>query len=147
MAGKMSKDICAQLSDDLMSVVPNINDYLCPVCFTIAYRAVRLECQHVFCIRCIIKIQRRGEKHCPLCRADVIMKASAGKRFYFHLRCRASYANKTPSSDNLDRGLEKYMRKYFAKETSEKVRQNELERGIEDYGPNYDPRQDKCVVM
>lgn len=79
MAGKMSKDVCAQLSDDLMSVVPNINDYLCPVCFTIAYRAVRLECQHVFCIRCIIKIQRKGDKHCPLCRADVIMKASAGK--------------------------------------------------------------------
>ena len=39
------------------------------------------------------------------------------------------------------------MRKYFSKETHEKVRQNELERGIEDYGPNYDPRQDKCVVM
>lgn len=76
----IAKDICAQMSQELVTVVPQLNDYLCPVCFSVAYRPVRLDCQHVFCIRCVVKIQRRNERHCPLCRADVVMNASAGKR-------------------------------------------------------------------
>lgn len=75
----IAKDVCAQMSQELVSVVPQLNDYLCPVCFSVAYRPVRLDCQHVFCIRCVVKIQRRQEKNCPLCRADVVMDASAGK--------------------------------------------------------------------
>ncbi|TDZ28742.1 Transcriptional regulator of form adherence 3 [Colletotrichum spinosum] len=121
LAGSVAKDICAQMSTDLVSVVPQINDYLCPVCFSIAYRPVRLACQHVFCIRCVVKIQRRNEKQCPLCRADTVMRASA------------------------DIQLEKYMRKYFPKEAKEKQRANEIERGIEDYGPEY--VHSECSVM
>ncbi|KAG5941074.1 hypothetical protein E4U53_007477 [Claviceps sorghi] len=120
----VAQDICAQMSQQLVTVVPQLNDYLCPVCFCVAYRPVRLHCQHVFCIRCIVKIQRRNEKYCPLCRADVVMSASA---------------------DNLDRSLEKYMKKYFAKEVKEKQRTNEIERGIEDYGPGYTHHD--CSVM
>lgn len=72
------------MSQELVSVVPQLNDYLCPVCFSLAYLPIRLDCQHVFCIRCVVKIQRRREKHCPLCRADVVMKASTGTlRHYF----------------------------------------------------------------
>ncbi|KAK1638134.1 SPX domain-containing protein [Colletotrichum phormii] len=124
LAGSVAKDICAQMSTDLVSVVPQISDYLCPICFAIAYRPVRLACQHIFCIRCIVKIQRRKENHCPLCRADTVMKASA---------------------DNLDIQLERYMRKYFPKEAKEKQRANEIERGIEDYGPGY--VHSECSIM
>ncbi|OAQ79109.1 RING-14 protein [Purpureocillium lilacinum] len=124
LSADIAKDVCAQMSLELVSVVPQLNDYLCPVCFSVAYRPVRLDCQHVFCIRCIVKIQRRQEKHCPLCRADVVMNASA---------------------DNLDHKLEKYMKKYFSKEVKEKQRANEIERGIEDYGPGYTHQE--CVVM
>lgn len=124
LSADIAKDVCAQMSLELVSVVPQLNDYLCPVCFSVAYRPVRLDCQHVFCIRCIVKIQRRQEKHCPLCRADVVMNASA---------------------DNLDHKLEKYMKKYFSKEVKEKQRANEIERGIEDYGPEYTHQE--CVVM
>ncbi|KJK84138.1 hypothetical protein H634G_00501 [Metarhizium anisopliae BRIP 53293] len=120
----MAKDICAQMSQQVVTVVPQLNDYLCPVCFSVAYRPVRLDCGHVFCIRCVVKIQRRNERHCPLCRADVVMNASA---------------------DNLDRVLEKYMKQYFAKEVKEKQRANEIERGIEDYGPGYTHHD--CVVL
>ncbi|KFH42916.1 putative RING finger proteinc-like protein [Hapsidospora chrysogenum ATCC 11550] len=124
MAGSIGKDVCAQLSQELVPVVPQLNDYLCPVCFAIAYRPVRLACQHVFCIRCIVKIQRRQEKHCPLCRSDAVLKASA---------------------DNLDIALGRYMKKYFRKEVKEKQRANDIERGIEDYGPTYTHKE--CVVM
>ncbi|CAM1503719.1 Fc.00g013100.m01.CDS01 [Cosmosporella sp. VM-42] len=99
LAGSIAQDVCAQMSRELVSVVPQLNDYLCP-------------------------IQRRKEKHCPLCRADVVMNASV---------------------DNLDQKLEKYLRKYFSKEVKEKQRSNEIERGLEDYGPGY-THQD-CTVM
>lgn len=120
----MARDICAQVSSELVSQVPQLNDYLCPVCFAIAYRPVRLSCQHVFCIRCIVKIQRRREKHCPLCRADVVLDATA---------------------DNLDTELDRYMRKYFRKEVDEKARANDIERGVEDYGPGY--KHQECILM
>ncbi|KAF4453535.1 putative RING finger protein C6B12.07c [Fusarium austroafricanum] len=124
LAGTIARDVCAQMSQELVSKVPQLNDYLCPVCFSVAYMPVRLDCQHVFCIRCVIKIQRRMEKHCPLCRADVVLKASAM---------------------NLDYELQKYMKKYFAKEVKEKERANEIERGIEDYGPGY-VHQECCIM-
>ncbi|EQK98865.1 RING-14 protein [Ophiocordyceps sinensis CO18] len=120
----IAKDICAQMSQELVSIVPQLSDYLCPVCFSVAYRPVRLDCQHVFCIRCVVKIQRRQERRCPLCRADVVMSASA---------------------DNLDHKLKKYMKRYFSKEVKDKQRANEIERGIEDFGPGY-THQD-CLVM
>ncbi|KAK7428653.1 hypothetical protein QQZ08_004747 [Neonectria magnoliae] len=124
LAGNIARDVCAQMSQELVSVVPQLNDYLCPVCFSLAYLPIRLDCQHVFCIRCVIKIQRRREKHCPLCRADVVMKAS---------------------TEHLDYELTKYVKKYFPKEAKEKQRANDIERGIEDYGPGYVHKE--CTVM
>lgn len=124
LAGNVARDVCAQMSQELVSVVPQLNDYLCPVCFSLAYLPIRLDCQHVFCIRCVVKIQRRREKHCPLCRADVVMKAS---------------------TENLDFELSKYMRKYFPKDAKEKQRANDIERGIEDFGPKYVHRE--CAIM
>lgn len=78
LACRTARDICAQVSTQLISVVPRLDDFLCPICFVIAYRPVRLACEHVFCIRCVVKMQRRRERHCPLCRADVVMACSAG---------------------------------------------------------------------
>ncbi|KAL2751964.1 hypothetical protein ACRALDRAFT_2030603 [Sodiomyces alcalophilus JCM 7366] len=116
LAGTMAKGICSQLSTQLISVVPRLDDFLCPICFVIAYRPVRLACEHVFCIRCIVKMQRRRERYCPLCRADVVMTCSA---------------------ECLDVDLERHMRKYFRREVKEKAQANDIERGIEDYGPGY----------
>ncbi|ROT37925.1 RING-14 protein [Sodiomyces alkalinus F11] len=124
LASSMAKDICAQVSTQLVSVVPRLDDFICPICFVIAYRPVRLTCEHVFCIRCVIKMQRRRERYCPLCRADAVMSCSA---------------------DSLDIELERYMRKYFRKEVKEKAQANEIERGIEEYGPGY--VHSSCTVM
>ncbi|SPO01305.1 uncharacterized protein DNG_03981 [Cephalotrichum gorgonifer] len=124
LAGALARDICAQISTELVSVVPQVADYLCPVCFTIAYRPIRLSCQHVFCIRCVVKLQRRLEKHCPLCRSDTVM---------------------TASPDNLDPKLQRFMKKYFPKESKEKQKANDLERGTEIYGPGYENTE--CSVM
>ncbi|KAL7923141.1 SPX domain-containing protein [Trichoderma austrokoningii] len=124
LSDHISKAVCARISDELVSIIPQINDYLCPICYSLAYQPVRLDCQHLFCIRCIIKIQRRKEESCPLCRAPVVMNASI---------------------DNLDADLEKFMKKYFMKEVKEKQRANEIERGIEEFGPGY--TRSECSIM
>ncbi|KAL5597061.1 hypothetical protein BROUX41_006272 [Berkeleyomyces rouxiae] len=123
MSGSTAKDMCAAISSQLVSLVPQIDDYLCPVCFAIAWRAIRLSCNHVFCIRCIIKMQRRHD-NCPLCRANSVGQAC---------------------TDNLDPKLEHFLKKNFRAEVNEKSVADEIETGIEQYGPGY--RKISCIVM
>ncbi|KAL9605934.1 MAG: hypothetical protein Q9179_000911 [Wetmoreana sp. 5 TL-2023] len=75
----MAKHMCAQMSNEILAIVPQLNDYLCPVCFSISYKPVRLRCGHVFCIRCMVVMQRSRQAHCPLCRGDVVMQADSGE--------------------------------------------------------------------
>ncbi|KAF1988173.1 RING-14 protein-like protein [Aulographum hederae CBS 113979] len=118
-----SKAICASLSTSLISLIPQIDDYLCPVCFSLAWRPVRLRCQHVFCIRCLIVLQREGQDHCPLCRGCVVIEADV---------------------DNLDDDMAKFMRKWFPGDVKAKQKENERATAIDLYGPAYDT---KCCVM
>jgi E3 ubiquitin-protein ligase BAH len=79
MSETMAKAVCAGVSNEIIKIVPQLDDYLCPVCFSISYRPVRLSCSHVFCIRCMIEMQKSNSKYCPLCRDDVVMTADSGK--------------------------------------------------------------------
>ncbi|KAI1411486.1 SPX domain-containing protein [Hypoxylon sp. FL1857] len=124
LAGNVAKDLCAQMSNDLISVVPQLDDYLCPICFAVAYWPIRLECQHIFCSRCLVKMSRKGERFCPLCRADVIMRAGI---------------------ENFDSTRAAFLREYFPKEVKEKIRANEKERNREIFGPDYS--DSPCSVM
>lgn len=71
--------MCFKISEELISVIPQLNDYLCPVCYSIAFKPIRLSCGHIFCIRCMIVMQRAEEDHCPLCRGSVVMQADSGE--------------------------------------------------------------------
>ncbi|KAI0157031.1 SPX domain-containing protein [Hypoxylon sp. FL1284] len=124
LAGSVAKDLCAQMSTDLISVVPQLDDYLCPICFVVAYWPVRLDCQHVFCSRCLVKMSRKGERFCPLCRADVIMRAGL---------------------EHFDGERAAFLREYFPKEVKDKIRANERERNKEIFGPDYS--DSLCSVM
>lgn len=75
LAENVAKDACALVSQEVVSVVPRLEDYICPVCLSIAWLPVRLTCRHVFCVRCVIKMQREQKRFCPLCRGDVVMAA------------------------------------------------------------------------
>ncbi|KAI3319961.1 RING-14 protein [Xylariaceae sp. AK1471] len=124
LAGSVARDVCARMSNELISVVPQLDDYLCPICFAIAYWPVRLHCQHVFCSRCLVKMSRKGERYCPLCRADTVMLAGI---------------------ENFDADRAAFLRKYFPKEVKEKVRANERERNQEIFGPGHNSVH--CCVM
>ncbi|KAH0541546.1 hypothetical protein FGG08_003958 [Glutinoglossum americanum] len=62
---------------EIVSVVPQLEDYSCPVCTDIAFMPIRLACGHVFCIRCMVKLQRCKAVRCPICRQDTVMIADA----------------------------------------------------------------------
>lgn len=119
----MAKALSAQVSSKILSTVPQLNDYLCPICFSIAYRPVRLQCGHVFCIRCLIVMQREGKDKCPLCRDEVVMLAT---------------------SINLDSALAEFLKKYFPAEVKAKQKENEEAVAKERFGELYDA---KCYVM
>lgn len=78
MTEAMARSVCAQMTQDLVQIVPQLSDYTCPVCLAIVWRPIRMQCKHVLCVRCTVFMQRRGTNACPLCRDDVILKADQG---------------------------------------------------------------------
>lgn len=118
----LAKATCFTVSTELLTIIPQLEDYLCPVCFSISFKPVRLRCKHVFCIRCLIVMQRARQDHCPLCRGEVVLEAS---KF------------------NLDVGLLRFLEAKFPKEVKAKQRENEMAAGLDRYGEDYE----KCSVM
>lgn len=74
----MAKAVCYKVSQELLAIIPQLNDYLCPVCFNLAFKPIRLRCGHIFCIRCLVVMQRARDELCPLCRGSVVMQADSG---------------------------------------------------------------------
>lgn len=79
MTKDLAKATCFTISDELLNILPQLDDYLCPVCFSISFKPVRLRCNHVFCIRCLIVMQNADQDKCPLCREHVVLEATGGK--------------------------------------------------------------------
>ncbi|KAK5454228.1 hypothetical protein LTS15_006228 [Exophiala xenobiotica] len=125
MAQNLAKATSFTISEELLKVIPQLNDYLCPVCFSISYKPVRLSCGHVFCIRCMLVMQRALQERCPLCREAVVLEAT---------------------SDNLDRELIKFMKTNFKAAVKAKQKENEIQAGVDRWGAQYDYSH-KCTVM
>ncbi|KFZ13201.1 hypothetical protein V501_03812 [Pseudogymnoascus sp. VKM F-4519 (FW-2642)] len=119
MTETMAKAVCAGVSNEIIRIVPQLDDYLCPVCFTISYKPVRLKCNHVFCIRCMIEMQNANSKHCPLCRGDVVLEADAFR----------TGADLVVAS--VDKNLTVFLKKYFPKETKAKQQENDIAASVE----------------
>lgn len=126
IAESIAKDVCATLSNDILAVVPQVGDYTCTICLSICWLPIRLKCDHLFCIRCMIKLQHRNKKNCPLCRAKTIMDATDA---------------------NIDIQLMHYLEKWFPKETKEKQSVNELDRRKELFGDLIGDQPPTCNVM
>jgi E3 ubiquitin-protein ligase BAH len=79
LAHDLAKAACFTIQEHLLPVVPQITEYLCAICFGISFKPVRLRCNHVFCIRCLIVMQRASQDRCPLCRSNAVIEATIGK--------------------------------------------------------------------
>ncbi|PRP85495.1 hypothetical protein PROFUN_06864 [Planoprotostelium fungivorum] len=129
----LSADPCTTASQMIAlrvtRVVPQPEDYSCPVCMDIAWKPIRLSCSHLFCLPCLIKAQDQEKWDCPVCRcADSVKKANGG---------------------NIDRGVQKLMQLYFPKEIQKKAIERSKELAIRDYEAltGYAVSNDKCVLM
>ncbi|KIW28335.1 uncharacterized protein PV07_08008 [Cladophialophora immunda] len=127
MVEDLAKATCFTISEEVLNIIPQLNDYLCPICFTISWRPIRLRCGHLFCIRCMVVLQREEKDHCPLCREEVVMEAT---------------------EKNIDKTMVKFLKDNFKDDVKEKQRQNEIAAGIDQWGAAYEHAQmQKCVVM
>ncbi|KAJ2456020.1 hypothetical protein EV183_000363 [Coemansia sp. RSA 2336] len=104
----LTRSLMFAIYNDLVGIVPQIDDYLCPMCLNIVWRPLRLDCNHVFCARCIVKASKRQMFNCPVCR-------SKGAVY------RASVAD-------IDQSLVNFLKLYFPKEIQEK--QRDIQRDI-----------------
>lgn len=105
----LAKTMCRVITEKLIPVTPQLDDFLCPICMAVAYKPIRLDCNHVFCVKCMIQLQRSRENKCPMCRKLVVMKAD---------------------EFSLDESHMKFLKLYFPKESKEK--QLEMEKQIVD---------------
>ncbi|KAH7102549.1 SPX domain-containing protein [Auriculariales sp. MPI-PUGE-AT-0066] len=105
-ASSLAHTLLLLLTETLLPVLPSVEDYTCLICTSIAFKPIRLDCSHLFCVRCLVKMQRARKENCPLCRAPSLVRAD---------------------KHNLDTALVNLMEDWFPKEVSEKVRQNEQE--------------------
>ena len=127
MVQDLAKATCFTISEEVLSIIPQLNDYLCPVCFSVSWRPVRLSCNHLFCIRCMIVMQREEKDHCPLCRQGVVLEAT---------------------EKNIDNDMMKFLQENFKADVKEKQKQNEVAAGIDRWGAAYEHAQmQRCVVM
>ncbi|KJA21745.1 hypothetical protein HYPSUDRAFT_87754 [Hypholoma sublateritium FD-334 SS-4] len=114
------------LGDTLLPIVPSVEDYACLICTALAFKPIRLRCGHLFCVRCLVKMQKRHTAQCPMCRAPSVL-----------------VANRT----NVDWALLNFMQDWFPIEAKEKLKANEREASEEELRElGIDPDQ-SCVVM
>ncbi|RGB37719.1 SPX domain-containing protein [Rhizophagus diaphanus] len=102
--GTMGKSLCQVMNKQLSTITPQIEDHTCPICTFIYWKPIRLCCGHVFCVRCLIKSERKKMRNCPICRyEDAVHKAD---------------------SSNLDIPLQNFIKLYFPREVKAKREEN-----------------------
>lgn len=104
----LAQSICFVMQSKLLTLIPQIDDYTCPICMSIAFKPIRLTCGHIFCVRCLVKLKQRHKLDCPL--------------------CRAKNAIENADSTNLDVETMKLMQKYFPNEVKEKLKEVDREK-------------------
>ncbi|KAJ3917436.1 hypothetical protein F5877DRAFT_44645 [Lentinula edodes] len=114
------------LGETLLPIIPHVDDYACIICTNLAFKPIRLGCGHLFCVRCLVKMQKRGQGDCPMCRAPTVLIADRS---------------------NVDWGLMNFMEDWFSEEAHEKLKASEKEATEEHLREmGFNPDQ-KCVVM
>ncbi|KAG0243468.1 SPX domain-containing protein [Mortierella sp. GBAus27b] len=128
----ISKALTFTIGTQLLSIIPQPDDYACPICMAVAWKPIRLNCSHVFCVRCLIKAQRRKMVHCPICRqTNSVQDADAS---------------------NLDVAMMNFMKLYFPKEIKEKRKDSSREQAQEEMqaltGRRWTEMPDSaCIIM
>ena len=124
-ADSIARDMHAEIGSKVLAIVPQLDDWVCPVCYGMAWRPVSLGCcRSVFCIRCIIQLQDQDMKKCPMCNAETVLKANGG---------------------NIDFETMEFLEKYFPMEVKKRQKENERANLIREHGEDF--VKPGCSVM
>jgi len=128
------RSLVYQISSRLLTVIPNPEEYYCPICREISYKPIRLDCGHLYCLRCLMKAKRLNIRDCPICRhTDAVYNAN---------------------SSHLDSKLMQKLKEDFPREVKEKIIDSRNEKAREEsehllqmygYGSKRNPNQ--CSIM
>ncbi|EIN05532.1 hypothetical protein PUNSTDRAFT_137637 [Punctularia strigosozonata HHB-11173 SS5] len=110
-SASLPRTLVQAIGQELVPMIPQIDDYTCLICTSIAFKPIRLKCGHLFCVRCLVKMQKRGKGNCPMCRAPTVLDADRS---------------------NVDWALLNFMKDWFPIEAKEKLKQNEREAAQEE---------------
>ncbi|ORY02880.1 hypothetical protein K493DRAFT_276884 [Basidiobolus meristosporus CBS 931.73] len=126
--GNLSKALLSTLHTELLIIIPQPDDYQCPICLSLSWKPIRLKCGHVFCVQCMINAQRRRMTNCPLCRTpDSITEAN---------------------TENLDIPRMNFMKLFFPREIKAKQKEHDYEQAREDIKViGIDEVDSSCVLM
>ncbi|KXN82923.1 hypothetical protein AN958_02006 [Leucoagaricus sp. SymC.cos] len=114
------------IGETLLPIIPHIDDYSCLICTSIAFKPIRLDCGHLFCVRCLVKMQKRGKANCPMCRSPSVLVANRS---------------------NVDWALMNFMQDWFPIEAKEKLKSSEKEATAEELAElGLDPNA-TCIIM
>ncbi|KAI8816827.1 SPX domain-containing protein [Fimicolochytrium jonesii] len=108
----IARALIFSIQERLVTVIPQPDDYACPICQDVAWKPIRLTCGHVFCVRCLVKAQVREVKNCPVCRSHNAIEDA------------------TPNQ--LDVARMNLLKLYFPKEVKQKALENGRERATEE---------------
>jgi hypothetical protein len=129
------------IGERLLPIIPHLDDYSCLICTALAFKPIRLACGHLFCVRCLIKMQKRGQGDCPMCRAPTVLTADRSK-------CARPYLNSHLISvvANVDWAILNFMQDWFPTEAREKLLTNERE-ATEEQLREFGLEQVACLIM
>ncbi|KAL8292414.1 hypothetical protein RQP46_001026 [Phenoliferia psychrophenolica] len=116
--------LLSTITSTLLPIIPQLEDYECSICGDVAFKPIRLDCGHKFCVRCLVKMQKRGQDACPQCRKPVVLRANAR---------------------NLDMAAQQYLELWFPKEVKEKEKLNHAEAAKEELQAM--GLEHKCVIQ
>lgn len=108
----LTKKMIFSVLERLSVIIPQVDDYLCPICQDISWKPIRLECGHIFCVRCLVKAQARKMRACPMCRAP--------------------HAVERVTTNNLDVARMNFLKLYFPNEIKMKAKDSSKEKASED---------------
>ena len=117
----IAQSVCYVIQSSILKLVPQLEDFTCPICLSIAYKPIKLNCGHVFCVRCLVKMKQRSKADCPICRLHNAVLEADGS--------------------NLDEKSLVIMKRYFPTEVRMKLKERDQEHYSEFVG------QGKCIIM
>ena len=116
-ANSIARDLHAEIATKILAIVPQLDDWNCPVCYAMAWRPVNLGCcRSVFCIRCVIHLQDEGRKRCPVCNSETVLGADGR---------------------NIDFEAMDFLAKFFPMEAKKRQQENEKASLVREYGEGF----------